>query len=192
MDTHTPPPKTPLPDTKTVAPQETIAPNSSPRSARALDLLLLFGAPIIVVLLAAALVFTPRLFAHPSHDFIYTSCPEYYCDETYKVTSGGMIAYNYNEKYSDNIDPNLFYYDAKADTSRKISVADAMSYRLDDSATDPDGYKFEQSYGESGFLVWSSDSDYNFYLADGAKKRKINLTYSEKNSSVDFVGWVTK
>ena len=48
--------------------------------------------------------------------------------------------------------------------------------------------------GGSGFLFWSSDSDgTSWYLADGLKKKHIDLRYNDDDySPVNFIGWVQR
>ncbi len=162
------------------------------------DLVLLFAVPIGVAIIAAAIVYIPRLLAHPQTDFIYSVCDRYNCKDSYSTYGGGVIkedvkdssdvgynAYDYGGKST------LHYYDVSTDSSRSLSVEEVKGYRLNSASKSPDGYSLTKEETSSGFLFWG---DYNegWYLEDGAKKKEIKLTTDDSSYSggVKFLGWV--
>jgi|GEM_PF-854961 len=158
------------------------------------DLILLFSVPVLVILAAIALVYTPRLFANPSYDFIYSSCTGYSCSTNFSVGADQKIAEEPSNNTSVSADPVLYYYDTSESSSTNITYTQAREHSLLSSQTAPDDYKLTQENGGSGFLFWSSNSDStSWYLADGLKKKHIDLRYNDDNySPVNFIGWVQK
>lgn len=158
------------------------------------DLLLLFAAPVAMILLAIALVYLPRLFANPTYDFIYSSCGRYSygCADRYSIDADGKITINTSNLSDDSSSSTLYYYDASANTSTRIDYANVLNYSLSASAKSPDNYQLKSENGSGSFLFWGgSSSDSSWYLADGLKKKQINLP-EEYSGSVNFIGWVEK
>ncbi len=169
----------------------------SPRntSSTLKDLLLLFGIPVAVIVLAIGIVYLPRLFAHPGYDFIYSSCADYSCNGSFTVDSAGTVsatpsASRYYDQYPAR---TLYYYDIATDTSRQIDIAEARAYHLVGTTTSPDGYQLERSAHDGGFFFWGSTARTDaWYLADGAKKRHVTITSENRSNQIDLVGWVAK
>ena len=159
------------------------------------DLLLLFAIPVAVILIAAAVIYLPRLLANPSHDFIYAVCDDYRCKSGYSVDGSGRVTEDTNEeaaKYSFyDQSAQLRYYSASSGATRSITLDDAQSYQLDVSSRSPDGYTLTQEGSSSGFLFWSSRDD-RWYLKDGAKKKPVELItdQSRYSQNIKFLGWV--
>lgn len=166
--------------------------HTTTRSSHLKDLFLLFAVPIGIAIIAALIVYVPRFLAHPTYDFIYSTCNDYSCKDSYTVDKDGHVTTQYNtldlDYYRGTV--SLRYYDASRDSTRGITLEEAKRYKLDTSSKSPDGYTLAQANeGGSGFLFWR-DYDDGWYLQDGAKKRKVDL--ATNSMSVTFLGWVTK
>lgn len=160
------------------------------------DLLLLFSVPAGVAILAASVVYVPRLFAKPGYDFIYSACTSYGCRGGYAVDSQGFVerkTSNTADRIVDDDIAELYYYSAEQDTAKRLTLAEARQYKLDTSLKSPDGYRLSHKTTESGFLFWG-DYSAAWYLENGAKKKKVELTSNESYyaGDVKFLGWVSK
>lgn len=168
------------------------------------DLALLFAIPLAIVIFAAAIIYIPRLMANPRYDFVY--CAEYRCGSAYSVDSQGyLIGRNLNDKSNRNLSydeyqesrlndarySSLRYYDADSDSTKAISLEEAKQYKLNTSSKSADGYILKRETSSSGFLFWGDYED-GWYLQDGAKKKKIELSSNDSyySSDVKFLGWV--
>lgn len=159
------------------------------------DLLLLFAIPIAIALIAAALIYIPRLTANPSYDFIYSICEDYRCSNNYVVDATGHISVSEDttEPLRNYRTASLKYYDAANDSTRTLTVDQARTYTLNTSSKSPDDYTLTHENSRSGFLFWS-ESNTGWYLKDGTKKKKIDLlpvgSYSSRD--ITFLGWINK
>lgn len=160
------------------------------------DLLLLFSVPIAIAVIAAVTLYIPRALAKPTYDFIYAVCPDYRCENSFSVNSTGDIVENVPG--SSNADyykrtATLHYYDAAADATRSITIAEARQYMLHTSSKSPDGYTLAKEDENSGFLFWGHNDD-GWYIKNGAKKKKVTLTIHNTYYSheITFLGWVVK
>lgn len=160
------------------------------------DLLLLFSVPAGVALLAFGIVYVPRLLARPGYDFIYSACASYRCSTEYTVDASGYIQQDTSpdgDIYRDGRSADLYYYSVKQNTAKRVTLEDARQHKLDTSLKAPDGYSLMRESTSSGFLFWSDYSD-GWYLKNGAKKKKVELTGNESYYAGDikFLGWVSK
>lgn len=160
------------------------------------DLLLLFSVPVAITLLALGIVYTPRLLANPGYDFMYTVCTTYRCKDEYTVNSNGYIEHKTNISnriYSDDQPAELYYYSTKQNNAKRITFEEAQSYKLDTSLRSPDGYSLTRETTGGGFLFWGDYSE-DWYLKNGAKKKKVELTSngSYYAGDIKFLGWVSK
>ncbi|HSX47288.1 MAG TPA: hypothetical protein VLF63_00795 [Patescibacteria group bacterium] len=160
------------------------------------DLILLFAVPIGVAVFAAAVIYIPRLLANPKHDFIYYVC-DYSCRDTYSVDTSGYIYQNYTNSYSTlnsyNQNDNLNYYNVTTDSSKKLTIDEAKQYRLDTNTKSQDGYVLKRESSSGGFLFWGDYED-GWYLQNGAKKKKVDLSTNNSyySGNINFLGWVVK
>ncbi len=157
------------------------------------DVILLFAVPIGVAVLAAIVVYAPRLLAKPTYDFIYSVCDDYSCNYEFNVDSTGYVSqYSTNDKYYSGTSV-LHYYDAKKDATRSLTYEEAKRYLLSTSSKSPDGYSLTREVNDSVFLFWS-DGNSGWYLKNGAKKKKVTLSTNSTYYSQDikFLGWVNK
>lgn len=152
------------------------------------DLALLFGVPVIIVLILAGFVYIPRTLANPGYDFIY--CEGYSCDEMYGVDASGLIRIRLGtERHSYN-SASLFYYDVSEDSTREIETTEALEFKVDDNSKSPDGYTLQHNTGGGGFLFWDSYQN-NWSLSKGLASKPVNLDrggYGDKK----LMGWVLK
>lgn len=147
------------------------------------EILLLFSVPIGIILIIVAFLYVPRLFANPTHDFIY--CEGYSCDSRFVVDTNGKLTLSTESARNSYRDYRLYYYDAKRDATRPIQLADAESYLLDASSKSPEGYTLEQNTNGGGFLFWS-DYSRNWSLKKGFATKPVALS----GSDITFIGWV--
>lgn len=170
--------------------------SKSVRNAHLKDLFLLFAIPIAIAIFAAAVIYIPRLLANPRYDFIYSTCDDYRCGTSYIVDGNGTITQDstgsldltYYDRSAD-----LRYYDAANDSTRTITLEEARKYRLDTSSKSPDGYTLTRENSSGGFLFGSGDNA-GWYLKNGAKKKKVELTTADAYYSRDIklLGWIDK
>ncbi|CAN5672808.1 hypothetical protein BH23PAT2_BH23PAT2_03270 [soil metagenome] len=160
------------------------------------DLILLFGIPISIAIFAAIVVYTPRFFANPKYDFIYSICNNYACRDSYSVDSTGYVSREYTNSsnlnyYNDS--GTIRYYDAKNDSTRSLTLDEAKRYRLNTSSKSIDGYTLIREQTGSGFLFWG-DYDSGWYLKNGSKKKEVELSNNGSYYSRDikFLGWVNQ
>jgi len=157
------------------------------------DLILLFAIPIGIAIFAVIVVYTPRLFAKPKYDFIYSICSNDDCGYDFNVDSSGYVSsYNISRDYYNGT-ATLRYYNAKEDSTRSLTQEEAKHYQLNTSSKSPDGYSLTREDGGSGFLFWGN-YDSGWYLKNGAKKKKVELSTDRSYYSRDvkFLGWVNK
>lgn len=157
------------------------------------DLVLLFSIPVGIAICIAAIVYIPSLLANPKYDFVYSVCSSYRCDSDFNVDGSGHVSqYGVDsDRYADTA--TLHYYSVKDDSTRTIGVEEAKGYQLDTSSKSPDGYTLSKEGSNSGFLFWSNYES-GWYLKDGLKKKKIELSNNDSYYSRDvkFLGWVNK
>ncbi len=159
------------------------------------DLFLLFAIPIAIAVIAAFVVYVPRLLANPSYDFIYSTCEDYRCIDNYYVDSTGYATQDYSNSSSSGYydqSANVRYYVSSNDSTRSLTPSEARKYQLNTSSKAPDGYTLVSENSGSGFLSWG-DYDTGWYLKNGAKKKKVELTSTNSYTrNVKFLGWVNK
>ncbi|HSX33297.1 MAG TPA: hypothetical protein VLF91_03100 [Candidatus Saccharimonadales bacterium] len=159
------------------------------------DLALLFAVPVSIAVIAAAAIYTPRLFAKPTYDFIYSICNDYNCG-SYSVDAEGYVTQDYSKDANADTtahNPDLRYYTAASDSTRSITLSEAQRYQLNTSSKSPDGYTLTHETSSSGFLFWGNYDD-GWFLKNGAKKKRVDLATSSSYYSPDiiFLGWITR
>lgn len=158
------------------------------------DIALLFAIPLTIALIAAAVVYVPRLLANPAYDFIYATCGDYYCSPLYTVDqSGRIVSQPQPDSFLHPRASQLRYYDSAKGSFRDISPEEAVKYSLLTDSKSPDGYTLTKETSRSGFLFWST-YDGGWYLVDGAKKKNVTLTAGNtvNRDDIKFLGWVKK
>lgn len=158
------------------------------------EFLLFLSIPIGVIVILAAVLQGPNLFAKPKYDFIYDQCNDYgMCDGTYVVGESGTLQYeNDANSNAGSVRPTLYYYSESQHSARQLPQSEITSYSLDSSNVSPDGYTLWQNNGSgNGFLFWGGSGDGNWYLKNGTKKKQLNLgSANTYGSQVNFIGWV--
>ena len=167
------------------------------------DLLLLFAAPVSIAIIAAGIIYVPKLLANPTYDFIYSVCGDYVCKDSYSIDSSGQIS---NRSYNANNNDNLYggyeendkytelrYYDVDKGSSKAISLPEAQAYNLDSASKSPDGYILSLDHKDGGFLLWGDYSS-DWYLKKGAQKKKVEISSEDYiyDDQIKFLGWVEK
>ena len=165
------------------------------------EFLIFISIPVGIILLLVAVLVLPSLFARPQYDFLYSYCSSYDCNGSILVDNNGHAeqtgagATTTNSYYSRS-SPEIYYHDTRNNSSRRIELVEAISYKLDPSTKSPDGYSFTQGgSSDSGFLFWGYSSDYSWYLKKSSliKSKPLNLGVSGYDSqNVKLVGWVQK
>lgn len=157
------------------------------------DLILLFAIPIGIAVFAALAVYAPRFFANPKYDFIYSICDNYDCYYDFKVDNSGYVfQYSTDSGYYNGMSA-LRYYNAEDDSTRSLTLGEARHYQLNTSSKSPDGYSLTIEDSDNGFLFWGNH-DSGWYLKNGAKKKKVQLSTNDSYNSSDikFLGWINK
>lgn len=160
------------------------------------DLILLFAIPIAIALIAALVIYVPGLLANPKYDFVYTICDDYRCKDNYSVDASGYViqenAISANLEYYNRL-TNIRYYDSSNDSTSSLTLEETRAYKLNTSSKSPDGYALTKESSSSGFLFWG-DYDEGWYLKNGLKKKKVELTAggSFYSRDIKFLGWVNK
>jgi hypothetical protein len=157
------------------------------------DLILLFAVPLLIAVVAAALVYIPRAMAHPTYDFVYSYCREYGCADDYSVDDGRIVQTAPTGGPSiSSANATLYYYNISDNSTKSLSYNEAKQYRLNPSSKSPDGYSLEMHSGYGG--LFGGDDGRGWFLKNGAKQKVVKLssgadTYSEQ---IKFLGWVNR
>ena len=159
------------------------------------DLALLISVPLLLAVILAAVVYLPRVFAKPAHDFIYAACASYRCEQQVTVQGEALHISNQQtdlyKKLQNGESVELYYYDVSNQSSRPVTEEEARMYRLDNSSRSPDGYVLTRQSSSSRFLFWDSGTS-NWVLKNGLLKKTVDLGDREYyyDNSITFVGWV--
>lgn len=173
------------------------APVSKPTSTKK-EFLLFISIPFALILLVLLVTVVPSLFARPAYDFIYSYCPSYSCRNDFVVDSYGHLKEVSSQTISDYpATAQLYYHNTANNSSKKIELAEAMSYTLDASNVSKDGYSLSAgSNSDGGFLFWGYNSDQDaHYLKKGSfvKSKALNLGINNYDSrNLALIGWVQK
>lgn len=177
---------------------------SKGQSSATRDLMILFSVPIAVLLLAAAVVYGPRLAAHPQQSFLYVVCSNYgrTCGDNYTISTEGVLedqtAYDMsrnsdsltlrNMTYDTNDQGVLYYYDMVKESSKRLTLDEAQQYTLDKDEKSSDGYRLAQYSNEGGVLFWGTRSS-GWQLENGLLKKHVILAGDDYDDK-EFIGWV--
>lgn len=155
------------------------------------DLILLFAIPIGIAVFALIAVYMPQLLANPKYDFVYSICDRYDCEHDFEVDDSGYISQRSDNRDYYNDSSTLRYYSAQDNSTRNLTLEEAERYQLDTSSKSPDGYTLTREESHSSFLFWSN-SESGWYLKDGMRKKKIELSADDYRYKPDvkFLGWI--
>ncbi|PIR82984.1 hypothetical protein COU19_02880 [Candidatus Kaiserbacteria bacterium CG10_big_fil_rev_8_21_14_0_10_56_12] len=160
--------------------------------------------PLIFIVALSVIVFLPRLFVTPAHNFIYSADTNYYTNDyyrnTYKVVQGRVtldpIPARYTAENERRDAPALYLYDVKSDTSHQITLAEADAYTVDPGPSSPDGYVVSYEYGHNGIfeLFGSDNSNQGYFISKGSSARKLTgITSGDRYTNgggFKLIGWI--
>lgn len=163
-----------------------------------LPLFVALALPLVMVFFIAGEIYLPRFFSHPQTDFIYTTgydyCGTQYFVQYQKITKSEGKCSSYGQEPFQEY--KLFIHNTKENTSKQISIVEAETYTLDESAASPEGYRIEygnQSGGFFPFFIYSG-ADYNtVYLTKSGVSYKLNLSNNAgpySSNQFKFLGWI--
>lgn len=164
-----------------------------------LTLVLGLAIPVVMVLLVAASIYVPPLFApKPSYDFVYVVGDQHFRGQHYDVEDGRVtyheLAYEEKDRRSS---PKLFVHDVRANRNRAVSLEDARRWRVNPGSVSPDGY--EVVSGSSGYglfpLFVGEARDYRtMYLQGHHASYRLQLDTSSSDSywsrNIRVLGWI--
>jgi hypothetical protein len=129
------------------------------------------------------------------------------------LVRNGRIEINYtNEKEGIAIDdieylvsdidpPYIYLHETKINKSKKISLEEAQSYLLSESAISPDGAEISSGYRDTrandivGVFDWGNRNYFSYYLQKYNTNIRLNLVGIESYGSqftYKFIGWILK
>jgi hypothetical protein len=163
-------------------------------------LALAIAVPIAMILLVAASIYLPRLWAHPSYNFLY-STSSYYGGPVFDVRSGVLEKqeqpaglYPPGAVPTPTPDTTLYVYHIADKTSQEISFEDAQKLHLSAKSTSPDGFTVTGPGGDTPVSIFGGPSDYTAqYITGKGVRIKLEL---EKSGPVygsnpgSFIGWI--
>ena len=174
---------------------------------------LIVGVPLLFLVVVGLIGYTPSLFVHPKHDFLYVTMNSYNyygSDNTnFYVEDGQLKAYENPRSLpplsgqSPETDADrrirslqsmqLNLFDVSDWNSRPISFEDAQKLQYDPASISPDGYSVERSRSTDGFFpFFFIDGDRGeFVIKKGLGSRTLPIGsdyYSYRGSGL--IGWV--
>ena len=149
------------------------------------EIIILFSVPLAIVCIIIALVYVPRLFAHPTYDFVY--CEGYSCEDRFSVDSNGKLIQNDDSHEYSYRSYSLSYYDTERDSTQPLQLTDAEKYTLSASSKSPEDYSLHHAGSGGGFLFWG-DYQNNWSLKKGFASKPLSLN----GSDIEFIGWVLR
>lgn len=165
--------------------------------------------PILFIAIVAVVIFIPSMSVKPQYNFLYsTDGDRYSYGEIYKnsfIVQNGKITKKAvpvpanigipKESFVYKGDePEIYLYDVKENTSRKISFEEAQKLNLDSGPSSPDGYTIKFDYSNNGILeIFGSDGNNSgYFISKGNGVKKLNGLvqnyYWENNFKL--IGWI--
>jgi len=152
--------------------------------------------PVVVIAVVALSIYVPRLFAHPSTDFVYVMGDTHYGGDggtDYRVVDGRLVEAPM-ANYASGPRGRLFRYDVKADRGQPLTLDQARALTLDAATTSPDGFRVTYSEGTGGglFPFDNGDGTAAVYLDGRGARLKLDLAVgrSYENNGFHFVAWI--
>jgi len=184
-----------------------------------LVVVLAFMLPIAFIVIIALVVYLPSLFLSTNYNFLYASCNNgtnydysYDCNNYLKdryavidnklvINDTDLLLDSNNDTTLDNTEKytaHIFLYDTEKNESREVTFEEAQTLTLNSLLTSPDGVTVSGYYDRSNNGVVSifggSSSSYNYYIAKGRSKSKLNLINNinqyYNQGDFKFIGWV--
>lgn len=168
-------------------------------SKKNISLIIGIAIPIFMILLTAASIYLPSLFApEPQFNFLYATEDSYGQNRQYGVENG-MLA-KHEVKYQQDYTPRaarLFIHDVSRNTDQEVSFEEAQKLKLNANIKSPDGYEVVYGSSEYGFFpfFFSGGHDYNtMYLKGHNTSKKLELEQSSDERyyyrNRHFLGWI--
>jgi hypothetical protein len=152
--------------------------------------------PVLVVVAVALSIYVPRLFVHPTTDFVYVVDDTHYTGDSgadYRVVDGRIVEAP-TAPSGATTRGRLLRYDVKADRAQPLTLAQAQALTLDPAATSPDGFSVVYTDGSGGGLFsFGGDSGNAAVYLDGRGVRlRLDLPVGRSYESNGFhvVGWI--
>lgn len=157
--------------------------------------------PVLLAIAVVASIYIPRLtVTPPQHNFLYTSSDYYNSKYRYTVSQGKFVreeividtSYREVPEKQSISEPTFFVYDVATKNSQELSFEEAEKLHLDANRESPDGYRFEQSYGNGLSDIFGGSNGTNWFLIGHNTSYKVELKQIGQYPSVQFFGWVIK
>ncbi len=159
--------------------------------------------PVVMVLLVAASIYLPALFAPaPVTNFLYMTGSQYYYGDQYSVDKGRLLKIKPDAEQKPYGPPNnqiahFYTYNVSTNTRSEISFEDAQKLTLDSSVTSPDGFQLKngtQSDGFAPFFVLASEDYRTHYLVGHGASYKLGIeqgtAFERFSNDFQFLGWI--
>jgi len=168
-------------------------------SKKNISLVIGIAIPIFMIILIAASIYLPSLFAPASQfNFLYVIEDSYGQNRQFGVENGMLV--KYEVKYPEHYTPKyarLVIHDVVKNTDQEIIFEEAQKLKLDSRIKSPDGYEVvygSREYGFSPFFFYGG-YDYNaMYLKGHNTSRKLELQSSDNEGyyyrNRRFLGWI--
>ena len=153
-----------------MAKKRTSTTTPAPSSRQTGRLIILFGIPVAILLIAFLLMSVSRWLARPQHDFVYRVCRNY-------------LTY----------DCRLYRYDVKHDTSRKISQQEFAQYKINKQPKSADGYWISDA---GRWQSASNKYEWRWYIRSGIIAKPLPALKDDRapedssNSNYKIIGWI--
>ena len=172
-----------------------------------LPLIIGLSIPVIMVAILAAVIYIPKAYIQPEHDFIYAvgdypiyTDPARNIQIEYTVSGGKLLAketpyIHENKPYNTN-DPEFFRYSVTEKTNTPLAKETVQQLALDPSSKSPDG--FELGYARSQDNIFESMFGGRDYSQRVLKKDSVavgiellpNRSNTYYDRQINLVGWV--
>lgn len=151
--------------------------------------------PVVVIAAVALSIYLPRLFVHPTTDFVYVVDDTHYTGDSsadYSVV-GGRIVEAPMAAFGSSTRGRLYRYDVKADRAQSLTLAQAQALTVDPTSTSPDGFRVVYADGSGGGLFsFGGDGGAAAVYLDGRGVRlRLDLPVgrSYEPNGFHFIGW---
>ena len=152
--------------------------------------------PIVLVFAFMIYLFLPSIMPGTEYDFIYAIRPNNYSFYTRNEDNFRYELINNEIVYTgdqDNPSMELYFYDTKNNTSRRISLSEANELQIHNGPSSPDGYIVQYENKGSYSLFYGSASDRGYYIKKGNRSRKLTgFHWNYNNISFILIGWIKK
>jgi hypothetical protein len=168
-----------------------------------LPIIVAIALPIVFLAVILLVVFLPTFSIKPTYNFIYSAdgYVSYGYKNKYDIKDGNLVLSpiplnSYDKVENRKEAPDLFVYDVKNSSSKKISFEEAKKMTFDAGPSSPDGYNVIYEGGNYGIfeLFGSDNSNRGYFISKGkAKKRLEGLTTASNyyyNNDFNLIGWI--